>query len=100
MQRYFHSTITVDIYVCGTDVVCDSSNGGVLDSLFGTLIANLPQATVRGMHVIKDKPVVVNGQIVVRPVMVVALTYGLGLTDGREAVTFFGYQAFLRSHET
>lgn len=43
-----------------------------------------------GMHAIKDKPVVVNGQIVIRPIMVVALTYDHRLLDGREAVTFLG----------
>lgn len=73
-----------------TDVVFDSSNGGVFGSLFGTPIINLPQAAVLGMHAIKDKPVVVNGQIVIRPIMVVALTYDHRLMDGREAVTFLG----------
>jgi len=64
------------------------SNGGVFGSLYGTPIINLPQAAVLGMHAIKDKPVVVDGQIVVRPIMVVALTYDHRLLDGREAVTF------------
>ncbi|KAH9947528.1 dihydrolipoamide succinyltransferase [Amylocystis lapponica] len=64
------------------------SNGGVFGSLYGTPIINLPQAAVLGMHSIKDRPVVVNGQIVVRPIMVVALTYDHRLLDGREAVTF------------
>ncbi|KAF9233434.1 hypothetical protein BU15DRAFT_53902 [Melanogaster broomeanus] len=64
------------------------SNGGVFGSLYGTPIINLPQAAVLGMHTIKDKPVVVNGQIVIRPIMVVALTYDHRLLDGREAVTF------------
>lgn len=64
------------------------SNGGVFGSLFGTPIINLPQAAVLGMHAVKEKPVVVNGQIVIRPIMVVALTYDHRLLDGREAVTF------------
>lgn len=51
---------------------------------------NLPQAAVLGMHTIKEKPVVVDGQIVIRPIMVVALTYDHRLLDGREAVTFLG----------
>ena len=51
---------------------------------------NLPQAAVLGMHSIKEKPVVVNGEIVIRPIMVVALTYDHRLLDGREAVTFLG----------
>jgi 2-oxoglutarate dehydrogenase E2 component (dihydrolipoamide succinyltransferase) len=58
--------------------------------MFGTPIINLPQAAVLGMHAIKDRPVVVDGQIVVRPVMIVALTYDHRLLDGREAVTFLG----------
>jgi len=64
------------------------SNGGVFGSLYGTPIINLPQAAVLGMHTIKERPVVVNGQIVIRPIMVVALTYDHRLLDGREAVTF------------
>ncbi|KAF8234953.1 dihydrolipoamide succinyltransferase [Tricholoma matsutake] len=64
------------------------SNGGVFGSLYGTPIINLPQAAVLGMHAIKEKPVVVNGQIVIRPIMVIALTYDHRLLDGREAVTF------------
>ncbi|KAH9478478.1 Dihydrolipoyllysine-residue succinyltransferase component of 2-oxoglutarate dehydrogenase complex, mitochondrial [Psilocybe cubensis] len=64
------------------------SNGGVFGSLYGTPIINLPQAAVLGMHTIKERPVVVDGQIVIRPIMVVALTYDHRLMDGREAVTF------------
>ncbi|GAA6018513.1 hypothetical protein JCM11491_006430 [Sporobolomyces phaffii] len=64
------------------------SNGGVFGSLYGTPILNTPQAAVLGMHAIKDKPVVVDGKIVIRPIMVVALTYDHRLLDGREAVTF------------
>jgi hypothetical protein len=54
------------------------------------LSINLPQAAVLGMHTIKEKPVVVKGEIVIRPIMVVALTYDHRLLDGREAVTFLG----------
>jgi len=64
------------------------SNGGVFGSLYGTPIINLPQSAVLGMHAVKDRPVVVDGQIVIRPIMVVALTYDHRLLDGREAVTF------------
>ncbi|CCL99472.1 uncharacterized protein FIBRA_01490 [Fibroporia radiculosa] len=66
------------------------SNGGVFGSLYGTPIINLPQSAVLGMHAIKDRPVVVDGQVVIRPIMVVALTYDHRLLDGREAVTFLG----------
>ncbi|KAF8183174.1 dihydrolipoyllysine-residue succinyltransferase 1 [Pholiota molesta] len=64
------------------------SNGGVFGSLFGTPIINLPQAAVFGMHAINDRPVAINGQVVIRPIMIVALTYDHRLLDGREAVTF------------
>jgi 2-oxoglutarate dehydrogenase E2 component (dihydrolipoamide succinyltransferase) len=50
----------------------------------------MPQAAILGIHAIKEKPVVVNGQIVIRPMMVVALTYDHRLLDGREAVTMLG----------
>jgi len=77
--------LTIEDMAGGTFTI---SNGGVFGSLFGTPIINLPQAAVLGMHAIKDRPVVVNGQIVVRPIMIVALTYDHRLLDGREAVTF------------
>ncbi|KAJ7064945.1 dihydrolipoamide succinyltransferase [Mycena amicta] len=64
------------------------SNGGVFGSLYGTPIINLPQSAVLGMHTIKDRAVVVDGQIVIRPIMIVALTYDHRLLDGREATTF------------
>lgn len=64
------------------------SNGGVFGSMYGTPIINLPQSAVLGMHSIKDRPVAVNGQVVIRPIMIVALTYDHRLLDGREAVTF------------
>ena len=64
------------------------SNGGVFGSLFGTPIINLPQSAILGMHGIFDRPVAVKGQVVVRPMMYVALTYDHRLIDGREAVTF------------
>ncbi|PSR99312.1 hypothetical protein PHLCEN_2v4171 [Hermanssonia centrifuga] len=77
--------LTIEDMAGGTFTI---SNGGVFGSLYGTPIINLPQAAVLGMHSIKEKPVVVNGQIVIRPIMVVALTYDHRLLDGREAVTF------------
>ncbi|KAK4704161.1 2-oxoglutarate dehydrogenase E2 component (dihydrolipoamide succinyltransferase), partial [Phenoliferia sp. Uapishka_3] len=64
------------------------SNGGVFGSLYGTPIINVPQCAVLGMHSIKDRAVVVDGKIVIRPIMVVALTYDHRLLDGREGVTF------------
>lgn len=64
------------------------SNGGVFGSLYGTPIINTPQSAILGMHAVKDRAVVVDGQVVVRPMMYVALTYDHRIIDGREAVTF------------
>jgi 2-oxoglutarate dehydrogenase E2 component (dihydrolipoamide succinyltransferase) len=64
------------------------SNGGVFGSLMGTPIINAPQAAILGMHSIKERAVVVDGKVEVRPMMYVALTYDHRLVDGREAVTF------------
>ena len=64
------------------------SNGGVFGSLLGTPIINLPQSAILGMHAIKERPVAINGQVVIRPMMNLALTYDHRIIDGREAVTF------------
>ncbi|KAL1622888.1 2-oxoglutarate dehydrogenase complex E2 component [Neofusicoccum ribis] len=64
------------------------SNGGVFGSLFGTPIINLPQTAVLGLHGIKERPVVVDGKVEIRPMMYLALTYDHRLVDGREAATF------------
>jgi len=64
------------------------SNGGVFGSLFGTPIINPPQSAILGMHGTFERPVVRNGQVVIRPMMYIALTYDHRLIDGREAVTF------------
>jgi 2-oxoglutarate dehydrogenase E2 component (dihydrolipoamide succinyltransferase) len=64
------------------------SNGGVFGSLMGTPIINLPQTAVLGLHAIKEKPVAINGQVEIRPMMYLALTYDHRLLDGREAVQF------------
>src|SRR3546814_1999502 len=64
------------------------SNGGVFGSLMSTPIINPPQSAVLGLHRIEDRPVVANGEVVVRPMMYLALSYDHRLIDGREAVTF------------
>lgn len=64
------------------------SNGGVYGSLLSTPIVNPPQSGVLGLHGIKERPVAVDGQVVIRPMMYVALTYDHRMVDGREAVTF------------
>ena len=64
------------------------TNGGVFGSLMSTPIVNPPQSGVLGMHAIQQRPVAVDGQVVIRPMMYVALTYDHRIVDGREAVTF------------
>jgi 2-oxoglutarate dehydrogenase E2 component (dihydrolipoamide succinyltransferase) len=64
------------------------SNGGIYGSLLSTPIVNPPQSGVLGMHAIQDRPVAREGQVVIRPMMYVALTYDHRLIDGREAVSF------------
>ncbi len=64
------------------------TNGGTFGSLLSTPIINPPQSAILGMHAINERPVAVAGQVVIRPMMYVALTYDHRLVDGREAVTF------------
>lgn len=64
------------------------TNGGIFGSLLSTPILNAPQSGVLGMHAIQDRPVAVDGQVVIRPMMYVALSYDHRLVDGREAVSF------------
>ncbi len=64
------------------------SNGGIYGSLLSTPILNMPQSGILGMHRIEKRPVVIDDQIVVRPMMYVALSYDHRIVDGREAVTF------------
>ena len=64
------------------------SNGGVYGSLMSTPILNAPQSGILGMHKIQERPMAVNGQIVIRPMMYLALSYDHRIVDGKEAVTF------------
>jgi len=64
------------------------TNGGVYGSLMSTPILNAPQSGILGMHKIQDRPVVVDGAVVVRPMMYLALSYDHRIVDGKEAVTF------------
>jgi 2-oxoglutarate dehydrogenase E2 component (dihydrolipoamide succinyltransferase) len=64
------------------------SNGGVYGSLMSTPILNVPQSGILGMHKIQERPVAVDGQVVIRPMMYLALTYDHRIVDGKEAVTF------------
>ena len=78
-------TLTMADMTGGTFTV---SNGGVYGSLMSTPIVNPPQSGILGMHKTEERPVVVNGQIVIRPMMYVALSYDHRIIDGRESVTF------------
>ncbi len=64
------------------------SNGGIYGSLLSTPILNTPQSGVLGLHKIEDRPVAIGGEVVIRPMMYVALTYDHRIVDGREAVSF------------
>jgi 2-oxoglutarate dehydrogenase E2 component (dihydrolipoamide succinyltransferase) len=64
------------------------TNGGTFGSLLSTPIINPPQSAILGMHAINERPVAIGGQVVIRPMMYIALTYDHRVIDGREAVTF------------
>jgi 2-oxoglutarate dehydrogenase E2 component (dihydrolipoamide succinyltransferase) len=84
-QRAREKKLLPDELTGGTFTI---TNGGVFGSLFSTPIPSYPQTAILGMHAINKQPVVVDDQIVVRPVMYVALTYDHRVIDGREAVSF------------
>jgi 2-oxoglutarate dehydrogenase E2 component (dihydrolipoamide succinyltransferase) len=84
-KRAKEGTLGIEDMQGGTFTI---SNGGVFGSLLSTPIINPPQSAVLGMHRIEERPVVVDGQIVARPMMYLALSYDHRLIDGREAVTF------------
>ncbi|XP_034485807.1 dihydrolipoyllysine-residue succinyltransferase component of 2-oxoglutarate dehydrogenase complex, mitochondrial-like [Drosophila innubila] len=89
--------ITVQDMEGGTFTI---SNGGVFGSLLGTPIINPPQSAILGMHGIVERPIAVSGQVAVRPMMYVALTYDHRLIDGREAVLFLRkIRSFLENPE-
>lgn len=77
--------LTMDDLTGGTFTI---SNGGVYGSLLSTPILNTPQSGILGMHTIQDRPVAIDGEIVIRPMMNLALSYDHRVIDGREAVTF------------
>jgi 2-oxoglutarate dehydrogenase E2 component (dihydrolipoamide succinyltransferase) len=78
-------TLTLEDIKGGTFSI---TNGGVFGSLMSTPILNPPQVGILGLHAIKERPVGVNGQIVLRPMMYTALTYDHRIVDGAEAVRF------------
>ena len=64
------------------------TNGGIFGSMLSTPIINAPQSAILGLHAINDRPIALNGQVVIRPMMYLALSYDHRLVDGKEAVTF------------
>lgn len=79
------SKLTIDEMQGGTFTI---SNGGVFGSLLSTPILNAPQTAILGMHAIQERPVAVNGEVVIRPMMYLAMSYDHRLLDGKEAVRF------------
>lgn len=84
-KRVREKRITVDELSGGTFTI---TNGGIFGSLLSTPIPNFPQSAILGMHTIQKRPIAVGEDVVVRPMMYVALTYDHRIVDGREAVTF------------
>jgi 2-oxoglutarate dehydrogenase E2 component (dihydrolipoamide succinyltransferase) len=77
--------LSIDDLTGGTFTI---TNGGVFGSLLSTPILNPPQSAILGMHKIQDRPMAENGQVVIRPMMYLALSYDHRIIDGREAVQF------------
>jgi len=84
-SRARENRLTLDDLRGGTFTI---TNGGVFGSLFATPMLNAPQVGILGMHKIEERPIAMDGQVVIRPMMYVALTYDHRIIDGREAVQF------------
>lgn len=84
-KRARESKITLDDLSGGVFTI---TNGGIFGSMLSTPIINPPQSAILGLHAINERPVAVNGQVVIRPMMYLALSYDHRLIDGKEAVTF------------
>jgi 2-oxoglutarate dehydrogenase E2 component (dihydrolipoamide succinyltransferase) len=79
------SKLTTEELTGGTFTI---TNGGVFGSLMSTPIINIPQSAILGMHKIQERPIAINGQVVIRPMMYLALSYDHRIVDGRESVSF------------
>lgn len=79
------SKLTTEDLTGGTFTI---TNGGVFGSLMSTPIINIPQSAILGMHKIQDRPMAIGGQVVIRPMMYLALSYDHRIIDGRESVSF------------
>jgi 2-oxoglutarate dehydrogenase E2 component (dihydrolipoamide succinyltransferase) len=84
-KRARESKITLDDLSGGVFTI---TNGGIFGSMLSTPIINPPQSAILGLHAINERPIALNGQVVIRPMMYLALSYDHRLVDGREAVTF------------
>jgi 2-oxoglutarate dehydrogenase E2 component (dihydrolipoamide succinyltransferase) len=84
-RRAREGSIAIEDLTGGTFTI---TNGGVFGSLMSTPIVNAPQSAILGMHKVQERPMVVNGQVAVRPMMYLAVTYDHRIIDGREAVQF------------
>jgi 2-oxoglutarate dehydrogenase E2 component (dihydrolipoamide succinyltransferase) len=84
-QKAEDGTLSIEDLRGGTFTI---TNGGVFGSLLSTPILNLPQVGILGLHKVEERPIAVDGQVVIRPMMYVALSYDHRLVDGREAVQF------------
>ena len=84
-QKARDGKITIDDLQGGTFTI---TNGGIYGSMLSTPILNPPQSAVLGMHNIVERPLVIEGSVVVRPVMYLALSYDHRIIDGKEAVSF------------
>ena len=84
-QKAGNGKLTIEELTGGTFTI---TNGGIFGSLLSTPIINPPQSAILGMHAIQDRPVAENGQVVIRPMMYLALTYDHRIIDGRDAVQF------------
>ena len=85
MSAIVHARSRPVYYAAGTFSI---TNGGVFGSLLSTPIINPPQSAIMGMHGIFPRPMAIKGEVLIRPMMYIALTYDHRLIDGREAVTF------------
>ncbi len=77
--------LTIEEMTGGTFTI---TNGGVFGSMMSTPIINAPQSAILGMHNIVERPVAINGEVVIRPMMYIALSYDHRIIDGRESVGF------------
>jgi 2-oxoglutarate dehydrogenase E2 component (dihydrolipoamide succinyltransferase) len=84
-EKARNNTLTLDDLRGGTFTI---TNGGVFGSLLSTPILSPPQVGILGMHTIKQRPIAINGEVVIRPMMYLALSYDHRIVDGQEAVQF------------